>query len=104
MAICAAHEGIRIRIKLFQVLKIWSSLGTTRTKAIARFQNHPKLKIYSKAFSQNKYPWISQSPKTKIPPKQHTKLLDFIKITPKMTIPLKVKTQDKLLDFRITQK
>jgi hypothetical protein len=34
----------------------------------------------------------------------HNKLLDFIKITPKMTIPLKVKTQDKLLDFRINQK
>jgi hypothetical protein len=34
------------------------------------FESHPKLKIYSKAFSQNKYPWISQSPKTKIPPKQ----------------------------------
>jgi len=73
---------------------------------IPGFENHPKLKIYSKAFSQNKYPWISQSPKDEDTTKttHNNKLLDFIKITPKMTIPLKVKTQDKLLDFKITQK
>lgn len=52
---------------------------------IAGFENHPKLKIYSKAFSQNKYPWISQSPKDEDTTKttHNNKLLDFMKITPK---------------------
>ncbi len=73
---------------------------------IPGFENHPKIEdlfqsILSKQISVD-FTITQNEDTTKTT--HNNKLLEFIKITPKMTIPLKVKTQDKLLDFRITQK